>query len=106
MGTATSSGLPLRGRLRARASRLRLLLLAGAVLAGPTVAQQISSHVIAAGGGTSYSAGGCRVLESTLGQPVIGTASGGSFTVQSGYWAGPGRQQRDSIFFADFQECT
>lgn len=95
-----------RARRWAGASRLRLVLLAGAVLAGPTVAQQIGSHVIAAGGGTSHSAGGCRMLESTLGQPAVGTASGGGFTVQAGYWAGPGRQRRDSVFSAGFEECT
>jgi hypothetical protein len=85
---------------------LRLLLLAAAVLAGPALAQQISSHVIAAGGGTSRSAGGCRVLEGSLGQPVVGTASGGGFTLQAGYWAGPGRQRRDSVFSGDFEECN
>lgn len=92
--------------LRICARRLRPLLLAGAVLACPALAQQISSHVIAAGGGVSRSPGGCRVLEGSLGQPVIGTASGGAYTVQAGYWAGPGSQRRDSIFSGDFEECN
>ena len=105
MRIASSTYPPRRARPGARAARVRLLLLAGAVLAGPTVAQQISSHVIAAGGGTSHSAGGCRMLEGTLGQPAIGTSSGGGFTVQAGYWAGPGRQRRDSIFGAGFEGC-
>lgn len=101
MRIATSSSL----LPRVRRSRLRLTLLAGAVLAGPSLAQQITSHVIAAGGATSQSAGGCRVVESTLGQPVVGTSSGGVFTVQSGYWAGPGRQRRDSVFSSGFEGC-
>jgi len=86
--------------------RLRFVLLATAVLAAPALAQQISSHVIAAGGGTSRSPGGCRVLEGSLGQPAIGNASGGAFTLQAGYWAGPGRQRRDSVFSGDFEECN
>lgn len=106
MRYASSSCLSRSACLRSGASRLRLVLLAGVVLTGPTVAQQISSHVIAAGGGTSRSAGGCRTLEGTLGQAAIGTASGGEFTVQAGYWAGPGRQRRDSVFSAGFEECT
>jgi hypothetical protein len=87
-------------------SRLLLILVATAVLAAPALAQQISSHVIAAGGGTSRSPGGCRVLEGGLGQPAIGTASGGAFTLQAGYWAGPGSQRRDSVFSGDFEECN
>lgn len=88
------------------APRLGLLLLASAVLAGPVLAQQISSHVIAAGGGTSRSPGGCRVLEGSVGQPAVGTASGGVFTLRAGYWAGPGSQRRDSVFSGDFEGCN
>lgn len=105
MRTASSSQLQFAAR-RAPARQLRLVLLAAAVLAGPALAQQISSHVIAAGGGTSRSPGGCRVLEGSLGQPAVGTASGGGFTLQVGYWAGPGRQRRDSVFSGDFEECN
>lgn len=92
--------------LRVCARRLRPLLLAVVLLAGPALAQQISSHVIAAGGGVSRSPGGCRVLEGSIGQPAIGNASGGVYAVQAGYWAGPGRQRRDRIFSGDFQECN
>lgn len=87
-------------------AQLRLVLLAAAVLAGPALAQQISSHVIAAGGGISRSPGGCRVLEGSLGQPAVGTANGGGFTLKAGYWAGPGSQRRDSVFSGDFEECN
>jgi len=83
-----------------------LLVLVGLLLAGPALAQQISSHVIASGGGTSRSVGGCRVLEGTVGQPVIGTSSGGQFRVQAGYWAGAGSQRRDSVFSGSFEECN
>lgn len=85
--------------------RSRLLLLAAAVLAGPVLAQQISSHLIAAGGGSSQSPGGCRVVEGSIGQPVVGNARGGAFVLQAGYWAGPGSQRRDSVFTGDFEEC-
>lgn len=97
---------PRRTPLRTCARRFRLSLLAAVVLAGPALAQQISSHVIAAGGGTSRSPGGCRVLEGSLGQPALGTASGGAFTLRAGYWAGPGSQRRDSVFSGDFEECN
>lgn len=97
---------PLFAAQRASARQLRLVLLAAVLLAGPALAQQISSHVIAAGGGTSRSPGGCRVLEGSLGQPAVGTASGGGFTLQAGYWAGPGSQRRDSVFSGDFEECN
>jgi hypothetical protein len=86
--------------------RCRLALLAAAVLAAPAPAQQISSHVIASGGGASASPGGCLLLEGSMGQPAVGTASGGVYTVRAGYWAGPGSQRRDSIFSGDFEECT
>lgn len=86
-------------------ARGRLTALAFAMLAWPALAQQISSHVIASGGGTSRSPGGCRVLEGSMGQAAVGTASGGSFSLRAGYWAGPGSQRRDSIFSGDFEEC-
>ncbi|MBL8300911.1 MAG: hypothetical protein JNN30_21425 [Rhodanobacteraceae bacterium] len=87
--------------------QLRLLvLLAAALLAGQALAQQISSHVIAAGGGTSRSPGGCRVLEGSLGQPAVGSASGGGFMLRAGYWAGPGSQRRDRVFSGGFEECN
>lgn len=97
---------PLAALQRSRLPRLRFLLLALAVLAAPVLAQQISSHLIAAGGGISRSPGGCRVLEGSIGQPAAGTASGGEFTLRAGYWVGPGSQRRDSVFSAGFEECT
>ena len=93
-------------RRHPRPPRFGFLLLALAVLAAPALAQQISSHLIAAGGGVSRSPGGCRVLEGSIGEPAAGAASGGGFTLQAGYWAGPGSQQRDSVFSAGFEECT
>ena len=93
-------------RPRPRPPRLRFVLLALAVLAAPALAQQISSHLIAAGGGSSRSPGGCRVLEGSIGQPAVGNASGAGFTLRAGYWAGPGSQRRDSVFSAGFEECT
>lgn len=85
--------------------RFRLAVVALAALAWPSLAQQISSHVIASGGGTSRSPGGCRVLQGTMGQAAVGTASGGTFSLRAGYWAGPGSQRRDSLFSGDFEEC-
>lgn len=92
--------------LRALLPRFGLFLLAGTALGGPALAQQITSHLIAAGGGTSRSPGGCRVLDGSVGQPAVGAASGGVFTLRAGYWAGPGSQRRDSVFSGDFEECN
>ncbi|WP_146151849.1 hypothetical protein [Ahniella affigens] len=83
-----------------------MVALAGILLAAPVLAQQISSYLIASGGGTSRSPGGCRVLDGSIGQPVIGTSTGGQFRVQAGYWAGPGSKGRDSLFNGNFEECN
>jgi hypothetical protein len=106
MKHATSFRLPPFNRLSPSARRICLLALLGLLLAGPALAQHISSYLIASGGGTSRSAGGCRVLEGSMGQPVIGTSSGGQFRVQAGYWPGPGSQHRDSVFSGSFEECN
>lgn len=103
---SASTPCPSHAPPRPSAARGRLAVLALLVLAWPALAQQISSHVIAAGGGTSRSAGGCRVLEGTMGQAAVGTASGGEFSLHAGYWAGPGSQRRDSVFSGDFEECN
>lgn len=92
--------------LRVVARQTCVLMLVASLLAGPALAQQISSHLIASGGGKSISPGGCRILEGSIGQPVIGTSSGGQFTIQAGYWASAGNQGRDSVFSGSFEECN
>lgn len=69
-----------------------LLLFVAAVVAAlalepaaPT-ATDLSWQVVAAGGQTMSSSS--YTLLSTAGQPVAGTASGGSYSVLSGYWYG------------------
>ena len=42
--------------------------------------------VVAGGGDTSASTGGSYGAAGTLGQPVVGTSSDGSYTVASGFW--------------------
>jgi hypothetical protein len=106
MKHTTSFCLPPFNRQSVSAWRICLLVLVGLLLAGTALAQQISSHLIASGGGTSRSVGGCRVLEGSVGQPVIGTSSGGQFRVQAGYWAGAGSQRRDNVFSGSFEECN
>lgn len=68
-------------------------------------AAQVVSHVIAGGGGVSRSAGGCRTLEGSIGEAAAGVSSGAGFSVSAGYWAGPGRAHRDSLFRSGFEEC-
>jgi hypothetical protein len=67
---------------------LVLLLSAGAALAtdeGGGI--EIPRWVIAGGGGRSEA--GRYALTGTIGQAVVGTGSGGSYEVCSGFWAGP-----------------
>jgi hypothetical protein len=68
-------------------------------------AAQVVSHVIAGGGGVSRSAGGCRTLEGSIGEPATGVSSGAGFSVRAGYWAGPGSARRDALFRNGFEEC-
>ncbi|WP_440223854.1 hypothetical protein ACQQ2N_01250 [Dokdonella sp. MW10] len=66
---------------------------------------QITAQGLASGGGTATSPGGCRRLEGTFGEPVVGRSSGGVFVLSGGYQAGPGAGRRDVIFHHGFQEC-
>jgi hypothetical protein len=66
---------------------------------------QLTAQAIATGGGRSASPGGCRRLEATIGEPVAGRASGGSFVVIAGFQGRVGALPRDSIFHDGFQEC-
>jgi hypothetical protein len=78
-----------------------------ALAAGGALAQTlVTGSVIASGGGTSKSPGGCRVLESTLAEPVGGRTSGGAFAIDAGYWAGVGSRRRDKVFGTGFEECN
>jgi hypothetical protein len=47
----------------------------------------------------------CFRLASTLGQPVAGYATGGSFIVSAGFWAGAPTSGLDTIFFHGFEGC-
>ena len=47
----------------------------------------INRWVISAGGGSADRAGGVA-MNGTLGQPIIGPASGGSVSLRAGYWHG------------------
>lgn len=77
-----------------------------ALIAWPAMAQITPGpDAIAGGGGRSASAGGCLVLDGTLGQAVAGSASAGNFAVTSGYWAGHDSSSRDSLFNSGFEGC-
>ncbi len=77
---------------------------AGLVTCG-LAAAQVVANVIAGGGGVSHSAGGCRTLEGSIGETVVGVSSGAGYSVHAGYWAGAGSAQRDSLFRNGFEEC-
>lgn len=87
-------------------SRHRITAVAfGGLLTCGIATAQVVAHVIAGGGGISHSAGGCRTLEGSIGETAAGVSSGGAFSVNAGYWAGPGNAQRDSIFRNGFEAC-
>lgn len=66
---------------------------------------QVTAQVISSGGGSSASAGACRRLHATLGEPVIGHSSGGSYSLVAGFQAGISAGPRDSVFNDGFEEC-
>lgn len=74
----------------------------GAAHAG---ALQITAQGIAPGGGRTESAGGCRRVEATFGEPAAGRSSGGAYAIIAGFQAGLAAGARDSIFHNGFQEC-
>lgn len=102
----TARGDTLRvGLVRRRAMQL---CAAAALLGAGVVSAQmaITAHAIAGGGGTVRSAGGCYVLNATLGEPAVGRSSGGAFAISAGFQAGPGNVRRDQLFRGGFQECN
>jgi hypothetical protein len=80
------------------------LSLALAVAVGKAAAQIVTASVIASGGGTSASQGGCFRLDATLGQPTAGASAGGTFILDAGFL--PGNGDQDSIFNQGFEECS
>jgi len=82
--------------------------LVGAALAVPVLAgaegegasgTEIIKSVIANGGGSST--GASFQLDGTVGQPVTGQSSGGSFVLQSGFWTGGAGEPQPEIIFKD-----
>jgi hypothetical protein len=75
---------------------LALLVLGGLVLAGvaraaaPVVTLQ--RYVIGGGGGRAEAGG--SVLQGTIGQPVVGRVSSGTYELEAGFWAGMGAPRR------------
>lgn len=93
----------------ARAGRLRHIALATAALALaalPADAQlSLDAGVMVGGGGISRSAGGCLRLGGTLGEPVSGVSSGGTFTLSAGFSAHSQADSRDGLFNSGFEDC-
>ncbi|MGA9423100.1 MAG: hypothetical protein WBW61_12105 [Rhodanobacteraceae bacterium] len=96
---------------RARSAKPDLLAaLAAAVVCALFFAQAsaqmaIDGHVIAGGGGSSTSPGGCLHLDATIGEPVTGNSSAAGWVLDAGYWAGIGAGKRNSLFNSGFEEC-
>ncbi|MEO6689663.1 MAG: hypothetical protein ABIS07_12010 [Dokdonella sp.] len=84
---------------------LSAAMLAAGVAIASAGAPVLDGHVIAGGGGSSQSPGGCLSLEGTMGESAVGASSGGVYSLSAGFWAGVGYQQRGSIFNNGFEEC-
>ncbi len=73
-----------RGIMVAAALLVALALVAGALAQGVPA---IERRIVAGAGGESTGAGELAV-NSTLGEPIIGPAGGGSVSLGAGYWHG------------------
>lgn len=62
------------------------LALASSVLAASPVQNYAISWWTIANGGAMFSAGGDYTLGATIGQPNVGTMSGGNYLVSGGFW--------------------
>lgn len=99
-------GAPPTTRSITRWRRLTALLIVLLALALPVMAQvSLTAQVIASGGGHAESPGRCLELDGTFGEAVAGSASGGSFTLLSGFRTGDSVGSSDSIFRQGFEEC-
>lgn len=88
--------------------RMQYSLAAGACLLGTVgafAATGLAGSVIANGGGTAHSAGGCYQLTASVGQAAAGNpASGGTYAVRNGFLAGHG--DTESVFHQGFEVCS
>ena len=73
---------------------LSCLLIAGGVLADGT--SGIDQWVIGGGGGAASGAG--VALDATLGEPIVGASSGGSITLEAGFWVGASGSGTNQVF--------
>jgi hypothetical protein len=75
---------------------LALVLLGGLLLVGASraAAPVVTLERYVIGGGGSRAESGGSVLEGTIGQPVVGRASGGPYELEAGFWAGMGAPRR------------
>ena len=79
---------------RRRAIILAVALLAGLMLARGALAQAtpaLERWVVGSAGGQSTTAGE-MIVNSTLGEPIVGPSSGDSVSLGAGYWYGAARQ--------------
>jgi hypothetical protein len=72
---------------------------------GAYAATDLIGSVIANGGNTANSPGGCYKLTASVGQPAAGSlATGGTFSLQGGFLAGHG--DKESVFHQGFEVCS
>jgi hypothetical protein len=91
---------------RSLRTRLSAWAVLGVLVTAPAAAQlSLDGSILGGGGGRSESAGGCLVLDGTLGEPVTGTASGGAFALRAGFTARIDTSARDRLFNTGFEEC-
>ena len=76
----------------------RMLTLTLLLAASTLYAQDFSVDWFTIDGGGGASTGGNYALNGSIGQPDAGTVSGGSFTLQGGFWSGVVTQPIPQLF--------
>ncbi|MEM7786535.1 MAG: hypothetical protein AAF594_02290 [Bacteroidota bacterium] len=69
---------------------MRTALLLAALLAAAPASAQLQLTRVVIGGGAVDASGGTYSLRGTIGQPAVGTVSGGTFDLCQGFWCGTG----------------
>ena len=85
--------------------RVLCLLLGGVVLPSFAGAPFVLSSYVIGNGSQARAGNACSRLIATLGEPVAGVTSGGSFVLEAGFLATT-QDARDTLFFDGFEGCV
>ncbi|HEY6543594.1 MAG TPA: hypothetical protein VIZ64_01725 [Dokdonella sp.] len=92
-------------RVASAAAAFAIALAVSPGVAAPAGAGFEIPQSVLAGGGIGDARGGCFALSGTVAQPLGGSASGGGYTIVSGFWAAPVARP-DALLRTGFEDCT